>query len=221
VGHLLLYHPAVRRLKRLIQSGRLGRVLYLYGQRTNLGRIRTDEGSLTSLGPHDVSVMVHLLDAWPTSVSAQGAAYLQPRWEDVVFLTLRFPGGVLGHVHVSWLDPHKVRRLSIVGDRRMVVFDDMEPVEKLRLHDKGAVLPGPGRVPEDPGALSVRMGRTQAVPVPLHEPLAEELKAFLGTVRNDEPSPTPGEDGARVMRVLEAAEESLASGGKTVAVRIR
>jgi predicted dehydrogenase len=221
VGHLLLHHPAVKRLRRLVDARRLGKIHYLYGQRTNLGRIRTDEGSLASLGPHDVSVMVHLLSAWPTSVSAQGAACVQPTWEDVVFLTMRFPGGTLGHVHLSWLDPHKVRRLSLVGERRMVVFDDMEPVEKLRLHDKSALLPGMGPSPEIPGALAVRSGRTVTVPVALREPLREELAAFFRCVRTGARSITPGEDGARVLEVLEAAQRSLARGGETVAVKIR
>jgi predicted dehydrogenase len=223
VGHLLLYHPTVLRLKRLVDRGALGRLHYLYSQRTNLGRIRTDEGAMTSLAPHDVSIMVFLLGRWPTSVSAQGAAFVQPSWEDVVFLTLRFPGGVLGHVHLSWLDPHKVRRLSLVGDRRMAVFDDMEPVEKLRLHDKGAItapLRRGGNAPV-PGALEVRSGRTRAVPVPPREPLAEELGAFLRCVRTGRPPRTPGEDGARVAVVLEAAQRSLAAGGETVTVRVR
>jgi predicted dehydrogenase len=223
VGHLLLYHPTVKALKRLIDRRALGRLHYLYGQRTNLGRIRTDEGAMTSLAPHDISVMVHLLGRWPTSVSAHGAAFVQPRWEDVVFLTLRFPGGVLGHVHLSWLDPEKVRRLSLVGDRRMAVFDDMEPVEKLRLHDKAAITEPLRRAGNGPlpGALEVRSGRTRAVPVPLREPLAEELKSFLRSVRRGTPPETPGEDGARVAEILAAAERSLRAGGETVTVRVR
>jgi predicted dehydrogenase len=221
VGHLLLHHPAVRRLKRLVDGGSLGRLHYLVGQRTNLGRIRTDESSLLSLAPHDVSVMVHLLGEWPVAVGAQGAACVQPTWEDVVFVTLRFPGGALGHVHVSWLDPHKVRRMSLVGERRMVVFDDMEPVEKLRLHDKAALLPGAGRAPPVPGALAVRSGRTRVLPVPLVEPLREELRAFVRAVRTGGPTLTPGEDGARVMEVLEAAQASMRQGGAFVPVRRR
>jgi predicted dehydrogenase len=221
-GHLLLYHPAVARLKRLLVAGRLGRLHYLYGQRTNLGRIRTDEGALTSLAPHDVSVMAHLLDAWPHAVSANGAAYVQPHHEDVVFLVMHFPGGVLGHVHLSWLDPHKVRRLSLVGDRRMAVFDDMEPFEtKLRLHDTRALPGAPDAPPgSGPGWLDVRSGRTQVVAMPAREPLAEELRAFLACIRDGTEPRTPGEDGVRAARVLEAAQASLASGGATVPLRI-
>ncbi len=214
VGHLLLHHPAVHALERVVARGTLGRIHYLYAQRTNLGRIRSDEGALTSLGPHDVSVMAHLLDAWPTSVSAQGAAYVQPSYEDVVFVTLRFPGGRLGHIHVSWLDPHKVRRLTVVGSRRMAVFDDMEPVEKLRVHDKGAVLPtGAG------SGLHLRTGKTTVVPVAAREPLVEQAKAFLAAVRARRAPPLcDGQAGARVVRVLTAAQRSLALGGREVAV---
>ena len=142
VGHLLLYHPGLRRLKAMLDAGQLGRPYYVTSQRTNLGRIRTDEGTLTSLGPHDVSVMSWLFGAWPTAVSARGAAYVQPAWEDVVFLDLFYPGGVLGHVHLSWLDPQKVRRMSVVGSRKMAVFDDLDPEGLLKIHDKSALVDG-------------------------------------------------------------------------------
>jgi predicted dehydrogenase len=216
VGHLLLHHPAVRRLKQLTSRGTLGRVHYLYAQRTNLGRIRTDEGALTSLAPHDVSVMAHLLDAWPLAVSARGAAYVQPRWEDVVFLTLEFPDGILGHVHLSWLDPHKVRRLSLVGSRRMAVFDDMSANERLCLHDKSAVPPPAGAV--QGAALDVRSRGSRSLALPAREPLREELLAFVRSIRTGKPGLAPGEDGARVVGVLEAAQRSLASGGRRVEV---
>ena len=219
VGHLLLYHPAVVRLKRMIDADRFGRVHYLVAQRTNLGRIRTDEGTLTSLGPHDVSVMVHLLGAWPIAVSAHGAAYLQPRWEDVVFLTLRFPGGVLGHIHLSWLDPDKVRRISLVGARRMAVFDDMEADAKLVIHDKSALAGPTATTP--PGEWPVHSGRTRVLRLPDHQPLLEELRAFVRCIREGRESRTPGEDGARVLRVLDAAQASLAQGGAENRVKIR
>jgi predicted dehydrogenase len=211
VGHLLLYHPAVAHLKRLVARGELGDVHYLYAQRTNLGRIRQDEGALLSLGPHDVSVMAHLLDAWPEAVSAQGAAYVQPTREDVVFLTLRFPHGRLAHVHVSWLDPHKVRRLTVVGSSRMAVFDDMEPAEKIRVHDKGALPPEPGTWGE---ALALRFGETRIPTLRPSEPLREELRAFARAITTGEPPLADGESGVRVVRVLEAAERSLAHRGR-------
>ena len=215
VGHLLLYHPAVRLLKGLVSRGALGRVHYLYAQRTNLGRIRRDEGALLSLGPHDVSVMAHLLGAWPEAVSAQGAAYVQPEREDVVFLTLRFPGGRLGHVHLSWLDPHKVRRLTIVGSEKMAVFDDMEPAEKIRIHDKGAMPSEPGTMHE---ALALRFGETRIPRLSAAEPLREELRAFLRSAAKGTRPLADGASGVEVVRVLAAAERSLAARGREVSV---
>ena len=148
---------------------------------------------MTSLGPHDVSVMVHLLGAWPTAVATQGAAYVQPEWEDVVFLSLFFPGDVLGHVHLSWLDPEKVRRLSVVGSRRMAVLDDMQPARLLTLHDKTA-LPE-GSAPAIPGALPVYSGQTRVVSVPPRQPLRLELEAFVGRSRRGNPPSRPGRTG--------------------------
>jgi predicted dehydrogenase len=216
VGHLLLHHPAVRFLKRLVDRGGLGRLHYAYAQRTNLGRIRTDENVLMSLAPHDVAVLSHLFGAWPNAVSAQGAAYVQSKWEDVVFLTLRFPGGRLGHVHLSWLDPHKVRRLTLVGSRTMAVFDDMEPAEKIRVHDKGPVPPEPGSWAE---ALALRFGETRIPRLPAVEPLREQLKAFLRACRTGVVPLADAASGVATARVLDAAARSLRSRGREVAVR--
>lgn len=208
VGHLLLHHPAMPHLKRFVADRRSGPVLYIYGQRSNIGRLRDDEGALISLAPHDISVMAHLLDAWPVAASAHARRCLQARHDDVVFLTLRFPGGTLGQVHLSWLEPLKVRRISVVARDAMAVFDDMLPVEKVRLH---RVLPGSGAnrvadpVPRVPTVAAV-------------EPLRAELLAFLRSVRRGTPCLTPGEDGVRVVRVLEAAQASLRSGGREIAV---
>ncbi|PYO86486.1 MAG: gfo/Idh/MocA family oxidoreductase, partial [Gemmatimonadetes bacterium] len=140
-GHLLVYHPAVQRLRELVQTGELGKVFYLYGLRVNLGQVRKDENALWSFGPHDVSVALYLLGEEPVRVAAHGKSYLQPAIEDVVFLTMEFASGVLAHVQLSWLDPHKERKLTVVGAKKMVVFDDMEPREKLRIYDKGVDRP--------------------------------------------------------------------------------
>ena len=215
VGHLLLYHPAVAHLRRLVERGDLGDVHYLYAQRTNLGRIRRDEGALLSLGPHDVSVMAHLLGAWPEAVSAHGSAYVQPTREDVVFLTLRFPRGRLGHVHLSWLDPHKVRRLTVVGSSKMAVFDDMEAADKIRVHDKGAMPPEPGTWGE---ALALRFGETRIPRLRASEPLREQLRAFARAIRTGEKPLADGESGVRVVSVLAAAERSLAHRGREVSI---
>ena len=137
-GHLLLYHPGVRKLKELVDSGELGDVLCIYGNRQNLGTIRKDENALWSLGVHDLSVILHLIDEEPSEVWAHGNAFLNPGVEDVVFCFLRFPSGKIAHLHLSWLDPHKMRKLTVVGRDKMVVFDDMELERKVTIYEKCA-----------------------------------------------------------------------------------
>jgi predicted dehydrogenase len=212
-GHLLVFHPAVERLRTLVQGGELGKIFYLYGLRVNLGQVRQDENALWSFGPHDVSVALHVLGDLPVRVAAQGKSYLQPKIEDVVFLTMEFASGVLAHVQLSWLDPHKVRRLTVVGAKQMVVFDDMEPREKLRVYDKGVDRPPEyGSFGE---SLAIREGDIFIPRIPNVEPLAAELAHFVRVARGAEP-PRAGagaEDGVRVVRVLEAASRSLTRGG--------
>jgi predicted dehydrogenase len=213
-GHLLVFHPAVERLRTLVQGGDLGRVYYLYGLRVNLGQVRADENALWSFGPHDVSVALYLLDEVPVTVAAHGKSYLQPGVEDVVFLTMEFASGVLAHVQLSWLDPHKERKLTVVGARKMVVFDDMEAREKLRIYDKGVDRPPEYGSYGD--ALSVREGDIFIPKIPNVEPLAAELGHFVRVARGAEPPRASAEDGVRVVRVLAAATRSLAAGGAPV-----
>ena len=213
-GHLLVFHPAVERLRALVQSGDLGRLYYLYGLRVNLGQVRADENALWSFGPHDVSVALYLLAEAPTRVAAQGRSYLQPKVEDVVFLTMEFASGVLAHVQLSWLDPHKERKLTVVGAKQMVVFDDMEPREKLRIYDKGV-----DRPPDYASygeSLAIREGDIFIPKIPNVEPLAAELAHFVRVARGVEPPRAAPEDGVRVVRVLDAATRSLAAGGTPV-----
>jgi predicted dehydrogenase len=213
-GHLLVFHPAVEHLRALVQSGEMGTVYYLYGLRVNLGQVRADENALWSFGPHDVSVALYLLGEAPIRVAAQGRSYLQPNVEDVVFLTMDFASGVLAHVQLSWLDPHKERRLTVVGASKMVVFDDMEPREKLRIYDKGV-----DRPPEYASygeSLAIREGDIFIPRVPNIEPLAAELQHFVRVARGGEAPRSSAADGVRVVRVLDAATRSLAAGGAPV-----
>ena len=140
-GHLLLYHPGVAKLKELVDSGELGDVLYVYGNRQNLGKIRRDENALWSLGAHDLSVILHLVGEEPVEVWARGESFLKEGVEDVVFCYLRFPSGMIAHMHLSWLDPHKMRRMTVVGTEKMAVFDDMELDRKVTVYDKAAEQP--------------------------------------------------------------------------------
>jgi predicted dehydrogenase len=215
-GHLLVFHPAVERLRTLVQGGELGRIYYLYGLRVNLGQVRADENALWSFGPHDVSVALYLLGEAPVRVAAQGRSFLQPKVEDVVFLTMEFGSGILAHVQLSWLDPHKERKLTVVGAKQMAVFDDMEAREKLRIYDKGVDRPPEyGSYGE---SLAIREGDIFIPKIPNVEPLAAELAHFVRVARGAEPARAGAEDGVRVVRVLDAATRSLAAGGAPVAL---
>jgi predicted dehydrogenase len=215
-GHLLEYHPVVERLRQLVTEGTLGTLYYLYSQRVNLGQIRPDENALWSFGPHDVSVALFLLGDSPRTVAALGRSYLQPGIEDVVFLTMTFDSGVVAHAQMSWLDPHKERRLTLVGSRQMAVFDDMEAREKLRIYDKGVERPPEYRSWGE--SLAVREGDIFIPRVSNAEPLAVQLKHFAQVVRREAAPRADAADGVRVVRVLDAASRSLAQGGTPVRI---
>jgi predicted dehydrogenase len=216
VGHIMLYHPVVERMKTMVKSGELGWLLYLYAVRVNLGTLRRDENALWSLGPHDISIVLHLLEATPQSVSARGGAYLQKNIHDVAFLNLRFATGVMAQIQLSWLDPRKERRLTVVGSRKMVEFDDVHPVEKLRIYDKG--FERPPVFTEFSEFLSIRNGDIAIPQVPLAEPLELECRHFIECVANNRRPLTDGVSGAQVVRVLEAAQRSIGEDGVPVAL---
>jgi predicted dehydrogenase len=213
-GHLLVFHPAVEYLKGAIARGELGSVYYLYSQRVNLGQIRPDENALWSFGPHDVSVALELLNEAPVRVAAHGKSFLQPGIEDVVFLLLEMSSGAMVHVQMSWLDPHKARRLTVVGSKKMVVFDDMQAREKIKVFDKGVDHPPDYRSYGE--SLAVREGDILIPRIPNTEPLRAELSHFAAVVRGEEEPRSGVREGVQVVRILEAASESLQSGGKVV-----
>ena len=216
VGHLLEYHPVVERLREMLQQQVLGDLFYLYAQRVNLGQVRPDENALWSFGPHDVSVALYLLGEEPVQVSAQGRSYLQQGIEDVVFLNMLFGAGTMAHVQMSWLDPHKERRLTVVGSRQMAVFDDMQPREKLRIYDKGVNRPPEYRSYGE--SLTIREGDIFIPRIPNVEPLAVQFQHFVRVARGLEPARADHADGVRVVRVLDAATRSLAQGGVPVSL---
>jgi predicted dehydrogenase len=219
VGHLLEYHPALVEFRDVVRSGELGNLYYLYTTRVNLGKIRAAESALWDLAPHDISIIRFLTDARPLHVSAQGGTYLREGLEDVVFATITFEGGVVANVHVSWLDPHKVRRVTVVGDRRMAVFDDMEPAEKIRIIDKG--IDPTEHYESFQDAMTERIGDIRIPPVPFGEPLKVEAVHFLDCVRDRTAPRTDGESGIRVLEVLEAIESSIRAGGAAVEIEER
>jgi predicted dehydrogenase len=214
VGHLLIYHPAVRKMKDLIDGGDLGDVYYLYAQRVNLGKVRSDENALWSFAPHDISVVLYLLGKEPGSVTAVGECYLQNDIEDVVFLTMKFPDRKMAQVQLSWLDPHKERKLTVVGSRKMAVFDDVQASEKIKIYDKGF-----DRPPEYGSYgeyLTLREGDILIPRLDMKEPLRLECAHFLECVREGKPPLTDARSGVQVVRVLEAGQRSLEAGGVPV-----
>ena len=206
-GHLLLYHPGVRKLKELVDSGELGDVLCVYGNRQNLGRIRPYENALWSLGVHDLSVILHLLDEDPIEAIALGRDFLQPGVEDVVFCYLRFPSGRIAHMHLSWLDPHKMRKMTVVGTEKMAVFDDMELDRKVTIYEKS-----PWRPVSTYGEWQTRTGDIRIPKIATDEPLKLECRAFLALVEGDGDRGQVARDGARVVRALDQLTASLQAG---------
>jgi predicted dehydrogenase len=204
VGHLLEYHPAVGRLKELIDGDELGDLYYIYTNRLNLGQLRADENALWSLGAHDVSVVLHLIDEEPEECLAQGACYVRAGIEDVVFCYLRFPSGIGAHLHLSWLDPHKERRLTVVGARRMATFDDMLLEGKLTVYDKGF-----DENTRSWGEYIARSGDIFSPRIPNAEPLRIECEHFLECVRTGATPRSDARSGVRVVRVLERLQRSL------------
>jgi predicted dehydrogenase len=205
VGHLLEYHPGVAQLKQLADSGELGdRIFYIYSNRLNLGKLRADENALWSLGAHDVSVVLHLAGEEPWDVVAHGESYVQEAVEDVVFCFLRFPSGLSAHLHLSWLDPHKERRFTVVGSRRMATFDDMALEGKLKIYDKGF-----DQAAGSYGEYITRSGGIYAPQIPNVEPLRVECEHFLDCLRRGHQPRSDGVSGLRVVRVLEELQRSL------------
>jgi predicted dehydrogenase len=205
VGHLLEYHPGVQRLKQLADSGELGdRIYYIYGNRLNLGKLRADENALWSLGAHDVSVVLYLAGEEPWEVAAHGESYVQQGVEDVVFCFMRFPSGLSAHLHLSWLDPHKERRFTVVGSRRMATFDDMALEGKLKIFDKGF-----DQDASSYGEYITRTGDIFCPQIPNVEPLRIECEHFVECVCHGRRPRSDGASGLRVVRVLEELQRSL------------
>jgi predicted dehydrogenase len=213
VGHLLLFHPGLRVVKRLIESGELGKLFYLYGNRQNLGKVRADENALWSLGAHDIAVLLDLVGERPTELQARGECYVRPGVEDVVFGYLKFPSGVVAHLHLSWLDPNKMRRLTVVGSDKMVVFDDMESDRKVTVYDKGINLPRADTYGE---YVAVRSGDISIPRVPSDEPLRLEVEEFAAAIRERRAPVSDGISGIAVVEVLAGLQRSLDEGGAVV-----
>ena len=206
VGHLLEYHPGVEKLKEIADSGDLGDLFYVYSNRLNLGKIREDENALWSLGAHDISVILRLVGEEPSELEAFGESYMRPGVQDVVFCFLRFPSGMTAHLHLSWLDPHKERRLTVVGSKRMATFDDMALEQKVVVYDKGF-----DQSFSSYGEYIARSGDVWSPRISNEEPLRIECRHFVECVAAGAEPRSGGDSGVRVVRVLEALDRSLRS----------
>jgi predicted dehydrogenase len=215
VGHLLLFHPGLRKVKALIRSGDLGTLRYLYGVRVNLGKVRADENALWSLGAHDIAVLLDLTGERPYELQARGECYVRPGVEDVVFGYLKFASGVVAHLHLSWLDPHKTRSLTVVGSEKMVVFDDMEADRKVTVYDKGITQPRADTYGEYVG---IRSGDISIPRVESDEPLRLEVEEFAAAIREHRAPLSDGRAGIAVVEVLEGLQRSLDEGGQVITV---
>lgn len=201
VGHLLLYHPAVLKVKEMVQSGMIGRLQYIYSNRLNFGTVRTEENILWSFAPHDISVMQFLAESNPSLVEARGAAFLQDNIEDSTITHLSYPGNIRAHIFVSWLHPFKEHRLVVIGDKGMIVFEDSSPAEKLRFYSKC--------FNNNHGVIEKSEGNYEVITYEHKQPLAEEQIHFVNSVINDRKPLTDGEHALEVLRILEQAERSL------------
>lgn len=223
VGHTFLYNAAVRRLKQYLDDGELGDVFYIYSQRLNLGRVRHDVNALWNFAPHDVSILLYLLRQSPVEVTARGFAYLQQNVEDVVFMTLVFPGNISAHVHISWLDPHKVRQMTVVGSRKMAVYDDVSADARIVLYDRGVDRVPTADSPRDfktfaEFQLRLRSGDVTIPSFKFPEPLRLECQHFIECIQEGKPPLTDGRHGLEVVKVLAAAQRSINDNGAVVRI---
>jgi UDP-2-acetamido-3-amino-2,3-dideoxy-glucuronate N-acetyltransferase len=210
VGHILEYHPAIRKLKQIVDAGELGEIHYVYSNRLNFGKVRKEENILWSFAPHDISVILLLLGAEPEWASTSGQSYLQHDVADVTITCLGFPGRVRAHIFVNWLHPFKEQKLVVIGSRKMAVFDDVAKEGKLKLYDKG--------IEWENGRPVIRQTAESTLFFPPMEPLREELEHFVECVRNRNQARTDGANGVRVLRVLDACQRSIEGGGHPVSL---
>jgi predicted dehydrogenase len=218
VGHTFLHHPAIRKMKALVDEGRLGRPHYVYSRRTNLGPIRTDVNAVWDLAPHDVAIFNHLLGAEPIWVSAVGGRMLRNSRDDVGFVTLGYADGIIAHIQVSWVDPHKVRELVLVGTDSRIVFDDLKPGEHIRVHEKGVAAISGDSDSFGEHQWEIRDGDILSPKIEPSEPLKNQVIDFLESVATGRPPISGGVDGAAVVRVMEAIDLSIAGRGTPILV---
>jgi predicted dehydrogenase len=217
VGHTFLYTSAVRKIKEIIDSGELGEIYYINSQRLNLGLFQQDINVIWDLGPHDISIILYLLGKEPESVSAIGSSHINPAIEDVAILTMEFAENLVAFIQCSWLDPDKIRRMTVVGSKKMIVYDDVQPTEKIRIYDKSVEKPNHYDTFEE-FHYSYKYGDIIIPKIDGLEPLRTQLSHFIECINQDTTPLSDGANGLQVVRVLEAAEQSLRTGHNRVAL---
>jgi len=222
VGHTFEYTAAVNKIKEIVESGELGEILYVSSARLNLGLFQPDINVIWDLAPHDISIITYILGQHPISVNGQGKGHYRKDIEDVATITLNFHNGTIAFVHSSWLDPNKVRRTTIVGSKKMLIYDDIEPQEKIKIYDKGVDAPPYAPPYYDTFAEFVFSYRSGDIYIPRiddYEPLRNECAHFLQCIENNQTPRSNGYSGLRVVSVLEAASESLKRDGKAIPIK--
>jgi len=218
VGHTFEYTAAVNKVKSIVENGELGRILYISSTRVNLGLFQPDINVVWDLAPHDISIILYILGETPVSVNSQGKAHFNARIEDVATTTLNFKNGIIAFIHSSWLDPNKIRRTTIVGSKKMLVYDDIDSQEKIKIYDKGVEVPAYYDTYGD-FQYSYRYGDIYSPRIEDYEPLKKECDHFLECIRTGKPSLSDGYSGLRVVAVLEASSRSLKLSGRSVPVQ--
>jgi len=219
VGHTFEFTASVNKILEIIQSGELGEILYIASERLNLGLFQDDINVVWDLAPHDISIILYLLKRLPISVNAQGKAHYKKNIEDVAWVSLNFGDNLIAFLHDSWLDPYKIRKMTIVGSKKMLVYNDIEPNEKIKIFDKGIKVP-PYYDTFAEFHFTYRYGDIYSPRVEEYEPLARECQHFIECIQNDQQPLTDGYDGLKVVAILEAANESLKNSGKSVTIQL-
>lgn len=221
VGHTFLYNPAVKKIKEVIEQKKLGKIYYIHSRRTNLGPIRKDVNAIWDLSPHDISIINYLLGKYPIEVSAYSQRFLSHVLDDVGFVILRYPHNVLVHLHASWLDPKKIREMTIIGDKKMLVYEDTNTNEPIRLYDKSVMKKKYDREYRtyEEFQLIIKNGQVNSLNVPAQEPLKIECQHFINCITSGSRPLTDGENGLAVLCVLDAIDKSISGGGRFVKVR--
>lgn len=219
VGHIFEYNSAIGKIKEYLSNGLLGKLYYVYSTRVNLGIVRKDLNAMWNFAPHDISILLHVLDLEPYEVVAKGHCYLQKGIEDVVFMTLSFPSDILAHIHVSWLDPHKLRKITFVGSEKMLVYDDVSNDEKIRIYDKNVFIDRTGWNSFGEFQLKTRSGDILIPTIKMDEPLKVECQHFLDCIEDNKKPISDGVEGLKVLKILTAAQKSLKEGGRPVEIK--